>query len=177
MGAIFNPAGHLPFEISCPGGRRRTRSRWKASRPSRACCPVPMEPADYNRFATPSSARGLRQLRAAGSRSFRSATNVRTGKGRVFETHEVSVDVVLASSCLPTIPRRADRRRPVLGRRLHGQPGPLPLMYGTATRDIIIVHITHRAPRTPQLPPRSRAACTRSRSTPRSSRAAGRGPS
>jgi len=34
---------------------------------------------------------------------FITATNVRTGRGRVFKQHEVTADVLLASACLPTM--------------------------------------------------------------------------
>lgn len=34
---------------------------------------------------------------------FITATNVRTGRGRVFRKHEVTADVLLASACLPTL--------------------------------------------------------------------------
>jgi NTE family protein len=34
---------------------------------------------------------------------FITATNVRTGRGRVFRNHEISADVLLASACLPTM--------------------------------------------------------------------------
>ncbi len=34
---------------------------------------------------------------------FITATNVRTGRGRVFRNHELSADVLLASACLPTL--------------------------------------------------------------------------
>ncbi len=34
---------------------------------------------------------------------FITATNVRTGRGRVFRQHEISADVLMASACLPTL--------------------------------------------------------------------------
>ncbi|MBX9634082.1 MAG: hypothetical protein K2X44_03790, partial [Magnetospirillum sp.] len=45
---------------------------------------------------------------------FFSATNVRTGAPRIFRESELSVDVLLASSCLPYLPRprRPCRPRP-----------------------------------------------------------------
>jgi NTE family protein len=44
-------------------------------------------------------------LRLAGSpiRLFVTATNVRTGRGRVFRNAKVTPDVLLASACLPTL--------------------------------------------------------------------------
>jgi NTE family protein len=55
-----------------------------------------------------------------------SATNVRTGKPRVFTRTEVDADVLLASACLPNIFRAVEiDGEAVLGRRLPGQPGAL----------------------------------------------------
>ena len=52
-------------------------------------------------------------------RLFVTATNVRTGRGRVFRNAELTPDVLLASGCLPThVPGHRDRRRAVLGWRL-----------------------------------------------------------
>ncbi len=34
---------------------------------------------------------------------FITATNVRTGRGRVFRNSEITADVLLASACLPTM--------------------------------------------------------------------------
>jgi NTE family protein len=43
------------------------------------------------------------RLTAAPIKLFITATNVRTGRGRVFRNHELSPDVLLASACLPTL--------------------------------------------------------------------------
>jgi NTE family protein len=79
---------------------------------------------------------------------------VRTGKGRVFKTHEVSVDVVLASSCLPTMFQAVEiDGDPYWDGGFMGNPVLYPLMYGTVTSDIVIVHINPiEREGTPQLP-------------------------
>ena len=60
--------------------------------------------------------------RAAPIKLFVTATNVRTGRGRVFRNAEITPDVLLASACLPThVPGDRDRRRALLGRRLFRQ--------------------------------------------------------
>lgn len=49
------------------------------------------------------------RLRAAADiKLFVCATNVRTGKIRVFQPHEISVDALLASACLPTLFRAVE---------------------------------------------------------------------
>ena len=48
----------------------------------------------------------MRRLWAGGEISIRlfvTATNVRTGRGRVFRNSELTPDVLLASACLPTL--------------------------------------------------------------------------
>ncbi len=55
---------------------------------------------------------------------FISATNVQTGRVRIFPRDKITAEAVMASACLPTIvPRGRNRRRAVLGRRLSRQPG------------------------------------------------------
>jgi hypothetical protein len=59
---------------------------------------------------------------------FRSATNVRTGKIKVFENDAIGPDAVLASACLPLaadVSSGRDRGRALLGRRVYGQSGDL----------------------------------------------------
>ena len=96
-----------------------------------------------------------------GPKLFVSATNVRTGKVRVFAGEEITTDAILASSCLPTLFRAIEIDDPRSGRReaywdggYMGNPSLYPLFYRTATPDILIVHINpiHREelPRTSQ---------------------------
>jgi NTE family protein len=73
---------------------------------------------------------------------FLSATNVRTGKVRVFHTHEISSDVVLASACLPFLFQAVE----IDGEHYWdggymGNPALYPLFYHTDSRDVVILHI------------------------------------
>ena len=43
------------------------------------------------------------RLKTGPVKLFITATNVRTGRGRVFRRHEITPDVLLASACLPTM--------------------------------------------------------------------------
>jgi NTE family protein len=79
---------------------------------------------------------------------FISATNVRSGKIRVFRNHEVSVDVILASTCLPTMFQAVELKDPDTGKceafwdgGFVGNPALFPLFYETDSSDIVIVHI------------------------------------
>ncbi len=76
------------------------------------------------------------------TRVFLSATNVRTGKIRVFENPELSVDVVLASACLPYVFQAVEiDGEAYWDGGFMGNPAIFPLIYHGASRDVVIVHI------------------------------------
>ncbi len=71
------------------------------------------------------------------------ATNVETAKVKVFHTHELEVDHVLASTCLPLMMQAVP-----IGEACYwdgsftGNPAIFPLIYECDTPDIMMVHIT-----------------------------------
>lgn len=73
---------------------------------------------------------------------FVSATHVRSGRLRVFDTSEISIDVAMASACLPHIFKAVtiDGEDYWDGGYM-GNPPMFPLFYETKSRDILIVHI------------------------------------
>jgi NTE family protein len=85
---------------------------------------------------------------------FLSATNVRTGKVRVFNTHEVTPAAVMASACLPFLFQAVEiDGEAYWDGGYMGNPSLFPLFYGTTTRDVLIVHINpierHATPKSP----------------------------
>jgi len=76
------------------------------------------------------------------TRLFISATNVRTGKIKVFENNALSADVILASACLPYLFHAVE-----IGGEAYwdggfmGNPAIFPLISRGASNDVIIVHI------------------------------------
>jgi NTE family protein len=73
---------------------------------------------------------------------FLCATNVKSGRIKVFDTHHVSVNAVLASACLPFMFQAVE----VDGEHYWdggymGNPPIYPLIYGTQTRDVLIIQI------------------------------------
>lgn len=73
---------------------------------------------------------------------FLSATNVRSGKIRVFERREISVDHVMASACLPLMFQAVE----IEGEHYWdggymGNPAIFPLIYNCDSRDVVVVHI------------------------------------
>ena len=70
------------------------------------------------------------------------ATNVRTGKVKIFHTPEVTASVVLASACLPQVFQAVE----INGEHYWdggymGIPVLYPLFYYTESRDVVILHI------------------------------------
>ena len=76
------------------------------------------------------------------TRLYLCATNVRTGKIKVFENGELSVDAVLASACLPYIFQTVEiEGEAYWDGGFMGNPAIFPLIYRQGSRDVIIVHI------------------------------------
>ncbi|WP_126976728.1 patatin-like phospholipase family protein [Frigidibacter oleivorans] len=83
-----------------------------------------------------------------GPRLYVSATNVRTGKIRVFGEHEVTPETLLASACLPTLFRAIEIDDPATGKSeaywdggYAGNPALFPLFDPDLPDDIVIVNI------------------------------------
>ena len=76
------------------------------------------------------------------TRLFINATNVRTGKIKVFENKDLTADVVLASACLPYLFQavQIDGDHYWDGGFM-GNPALYPLIYKGASRDVVVVHI------------------------------------
>ena len=76
------------------------------------------------------------------TRLFISATNVRTGKIRVFENPEITADVIMASACLPNVFKAVQ-----IGEEHYwdggfmGNPAIFPLIYKGASNDVVVVHV------------------------------------
>jgi NTE family protein len=74
---------------------------------------------------------------------FLCATNVRTGKVKIFTNEEITADHVLASACLPFM-----MRAPEIDGEAYwdggfmGNPAIFPVIYGCESRDVIMVHLT-----------------------------------
>lgn len=85
---------------------------------------------------------------------FLAATNVETGKVRIFRSGDISADAVLASACLPLLFQavQVDGQYYWDGGYL-GNPAIYPLIYDCDARDVVIVHLSpivrKGCPRTP----------------------------
>ncbi|WP_375172897.1 patatin-like phospholipase family protein [Pseudooceanicola sp.] len=96
-----------------------------------------------------------------GPRLFICATNVRTGKVRIFTRREISTESILASACLPTLFQAVEIDDPATGRReaywdggYSGNPALFPLFDPELPDDVVIVNINplerDEIPMTPQ---------------------------
>lgn len=82
------------------------------------------------------------------------ATNVRSGKIRVFDNDEITLDSVLASACLPQLFKAVEiDGEAYWDGGYMGNPAIYPLYYHTSTRDVVLVHVNpirrEEVPRTP----------------------------
>ena len=73
---------------------------------------------------------------------FLCATNVRTGKVKVFDNTELSADAVLASACLPFLFQAVEiDGEAYWDGGYMGNPAIFPLIYHCDSRDVLIIHI------------------------------------
>jgi NTE family protein len=73
---------------------------------------------------------------------FITATNVRTGRGRVFRNNEITPDVLLASACLPTMYQAIEiDGDPYWDGGYSGNPTLTPLVNECASHDIFLIQI------------------------------------
>ncbi|RTL24212.1 MAG: patatin-like phospholipase family protein [Burkholderiales bacterium] len=80
--------------------------------------------------------------RASPVRLFVSATNVETGKIKVFSAQELSLDAVLASACLPNLfPAQEIGGQYYWDGGFMGNPAIFPLIYEARCADVLIVHV------------------------------------
>lgn len=87
-------------------------------------------------------------------RLFVSASNVRTSHVRVFETHELSVDVLLGSSCLPTVFHTVTiEGEDYWDGGYLADPPLFPFFYECESRDLLVIMVNplqrERIPRNP----------------------------
>src|SRR5882757_1124911 len=76
---------------------------------------------------------------------FITATNVRTGRGRIFRNAEITADVLLASACLPTMFQAIEiDGDPYWDGGYAGNPTLTPLVRESDAHDIILVQINPR---------------------------------
>ncbi|NDF11675.1 MAG: patatin-like phospholipase family protein [Proteobacteria bacterium] len=81
-------------------------------------------------------------LQQSNKRLFINATNVLSGKIKVFEVHEIDAKVLMASACLPFIFKTVEiDGQPYWDGGYSGNPALFPLIYSCNSTDVLIVQI------------------------------------
>jgi NTE family protein len=103
--------------------------------------PYDLNPFNYNPLRNLVEAEiDFDAVHASGLKLFLSATNVETGKVRVFSKAEINADAVLASACLPQSFQAVEiGGTPYWDGGYMGNPSLFPLIYSGAPRDVLLV--------------------------------------
>ena len=142
-GELYSPIRSNPFGALFDDAIRTTSYAMFDSL-TRTLSPYQLNPTNFNPLRTVlEDVVDFAQFRTCKHmRVFVCATNVRTGKPKVFHNHEVTADAVLASACLPYLFQAVE----IEGEHYWdggyvGNPAIFPLIYETDALDIMIVHI------------------------------------
>lgn len=143
-GSVWSPVRALP-KIPIPGMEIVSAATYAAfDTMTRTFSPYEFNPFDINPLHDLlSESVDFDALRTrCETKLFLSATNVRSGRVRVFETSEVSADVIMASACLPFLYKAVE----IEGEHYWdggyvGNPALFPFFYNCESRDVMIVHI------------------------------------
>ena len=111
---------------------------------SRVASPYDTNPLDINPLRELVEATiDFEKVRACSAlQLFIAATNVHTGKIKVFEREELTADMVLASACLPTLYKAVEIDGvPYWDGGYVGNPPLYPLFHSTQSKDVVIVQI------------------------------------
>jgi len=147
-GTVVSPLGSFPWKQwfeACGLGLEHSPGYLAFQAVTHLFSPYQLNPLNLNPLRDVLvKAVDFERLRASATspRMFLSATNVRTGKIKVFDNAEITPDVVLASACLPYIFQAVE----VDGEHywdggFMGNPAIFPLIYNGGSRDVVIVHI------------------------------------
>ncbi len=110
---------------------------------TRILSPYQLNPYNFNPLRdTLAASVDFERVRGGPLKLFLCATNVRSGKVRVFNKAEIGVDQVLASACLPFMFQAVE----IDGEHYWdggymGNPAIFPLIYDCASTDVVVVHI------------------------------------
>lgn len=111
---------------------------------SRLYSPYQFNPLNYNplRQVLEQTIDFERLQKAPALKLFLSATNVRTGKVKVFGNEDITADAVMASACLPFLFQAVTiKGEDYWDGGYMGNPAIFPLIYKCESADIVIVHI------------------------------------
>jgi NTE family protein len=113
---------------------------------SRLLSPYNLNPTGFNPLRTIlEDSIDFEHLAGSPIKLFVTATNVRTGRGRIFRNPEITADVLLASACLPTLFRAVEiDGEAYWDGGYAGNPTITPLVRESDAHDIVLVQINPR---------------------------------
>jgi NTE family protein len=144
-GAVFSPVRGNPFEkMMGVGNGENPFAYFMFDTMTRMFSPYQFNPLNINPLRDVVQRNiDFDKIKACDAlKLFVSATNVRTGKSHIFRTPEISLDVAMASACLPFIFKAVE----IDGEHYWdggytGNPALYPLFYETESVDLIVVHL------------------------------------
>jgi NTE family protein len=144
MGQVFAPVKAMPWEKMMGWNMDFSASYFMFDTIMRQFSPAQINPMNINPLRDLVNElidfSALRQCNRM--KLFLSATHVRSGKVRVFDTPDITLDVVMASACLPQLFAAVMiDGEPYWDGGFTGNPALFPLFYKTESRDIMIVHL------------------------------------
>lgn len=144
LGAIFNPAPSTPFQGYMPTG---IGLDWlvgfnPVDMLSRTFSPYELNPLNINPLRVVlERVLHIKNLHEP-SKLFVAATNVETGQPRIFKCNEITIDVLLASACIPFVFQAVEIDGvPYWDGGYMGNPAIWPLIYNTSCTDMLLVQI------------------------------------
>lgn len=145
LGAAFSPGGLQAFQSMLPSG---IGLDWLAAfNPidmlSRTFSPYELNPLNINPLRNVlERVLKVENLQGCHMRLFVAATNVETGQPRIFKEHEITIDVLMASACLPFVFQAVEiEGAPYWDGGYAGNPAIWPLIYKTDCTDVMLVQI------------------------------------
>lgn len=144
-GAVFSPVRGNPFEkLMGFGNGENPFAYFMFDTMTRMFSPYQFNPLDINPLRDVVERNiDFNKIKACDAlKLFISATNVRTGKAHIFRTPEISLDVAMASACLPFLFKAVEIDGEYYWDGGYtGNPALYPLFYETQSEDLIIVHL------------------------------------
>ncbi len=156
-GQKYSPVKRLPWEKNFSWNMDSSSAFFMFDSITRMFSPYQLNPFDFNplRNVLEQTVDFEELRRCECTDLFISTTHVHTGKVRVFETEEVTLDVAMASACLPFLFKAVEiDGEDYWDGGYVGNPALFPLFYKTKSRDILIIHINPMTrPETPTTAP------------------------
>lgn len=143
-GAIFSPVHGNPMDRMFGGSGENPMAYFMFDTMTRMFSPYQFNPLDINPLKDVlAKTIDFDKIRACNKlKLFISATNVRSGKVKIFKTDDVTLDVALASSCLPFLFKAVEIDGEYYWDGGYtGNPALYPLFYQTESNDIILIHL------------------------------------